>query len=125
MGECRIADYDKIVELAVNERFRRPNYRTVSEHDGLTWQGSQQQVVIFPCSIACLTCQKCMLTNVRLFSESLSYNTKLMSITDVQQINMCDLQVALPAFFILLLDSSVHSEVHVIINFMCRTGGPC
>jgi U11/U12 small nuclear ribonucleoprotein SNRNP48 len=36
-------NYDKMVHFAFNERAKRPNYRAVIEHDGLTWQPSQQE----------------------------------------------------------------------------------
>lgn len=40
----RIDNFDKMVHFAFNERAKRLNYRAVIEHDGLTWQPSQQEV---------------------------------------------------------------------------------
>lgn len=44
LDEGRIANYDMTVNFANNERAKRPNYRAVREHDGLTWQQSQEEV---------------------------------------------------------------------------------
>ncbi|CAK9191051.1 unnamed protein product [Sphagnum troendelagicum] len=38
-----IQEHEVLVKRAADERAKRPNFHAVSEHDGLTWQRSQQQ----------------------------------------------------------------------------------
>lgn len=46
----RIQAHEVLVKRAADERAKNPNFHAVSEHDGLTWQRSQQQVAPFLCT---------------------------------------------------------------------------
>jgi hypothetical protein len=46
----RIQEHEVLVKRAADERAKNPNFHAVSEHDGLTWQRSQQQVAPFLCT---------------------------------------------------------------------------
>jgi U11/U12 small nuclear ribonucleoprotein SNRNP48 len=45
-----IQEHEVLVKRAADERAKNPNFHAVSEHDGLTWQRSQQQVAPFLCT---------------------------------------------------------------------------
>lgn len=55
-NDGRIGDYETTVNFANNEKVKRPNYRAVTEHDGLTWQRSQQEVWWLYMSSNCSAC---------------------------------------------------------------------